>query len=331
MNSTAKLEIFLWLAQKQAERNSQAQTGAGNLLPEIESPESESNETGATEIRAESLAGVFEQLGETEIKKLRRLIEDFGSKSDAEKQRWSAKIETSIGANERFIDKNVHPSHIEAALRRETVAVRKIIEQFPNDLRNQEQTVAENKQFRAVKQTARKAFARQFVSLRQIKEPTAFDRLDGTELARLVRWAGIKEIAFACAQIEAVETVAAFLRRFSAEDARQIAAQLRSLPKVSVERLDFAENLVQTAFAEEENSSTMLDWRGIRLVCILLCNASPERLTYARQKFPVEFGAQLAEIIESACRETPAPLQTGVRAEIEQLAETVLETKARAR
>ena len=331
MNSAAKLEIFLCLAQKRAARKTLAQNGGADLLPEIESPANELPESELKEPRAEeNLAAVFEQLGETEIGKLRRLLGDFARKPEAEKQKWLSKIESGIGADENFVDKNVHRSHIEAALQRETLAVRKIIEQFPNDLKNGE-PAAENKRFSVVKQTARKAFARQFVSLRDIKKPMAFDRLDGGELARLVRWAGIKEIAFACAQIEAVETVAAFLRRFSAEDARQIAAQLRSLPKVSAERLDFAENLVQTAFAEEENSSAMLDWLGIRLVGILLCNAPPERVAYARQKFPFEFGTQLAEIIEAPCTETPAPLQTGIRAEIEQLAETVLETRTRAR
>lgn len=273
------------------------------------------------------------QLPTPEMEKIERLQSDYRGKSEAEKQKWLAQMEDFIGCDEPQVDGNVHWSHVEAALKNETAAIRKII--VPSLASAHRNRFIENlketgdlRRRAALEKIIRTNFAEQFVAFRNLPDTTTFDRLSGASLARLVRVAGIREVALACVRIEAVETVGAFLRRFAAEDARQIAAQLNNFSKVPNERLLFAENLVQAALELEPQPSSMLDLLGIQLIGLLLCRAAPERIAYAKQKLPLEAAPKLNEIIETQCRETPVELQNTIGAEIERLAETIAKTKS---
>jgi hypothetical protein len=303
---TQKNEIFLLLALRQIARQNTV-TDAGETLMEADFP------------------ALFEQLNKKEAANLRGLLAKYQKKNAAEKTAWREKIRSLIGADEEFIDETIHRSHIENALRKEIPAIRKIID---DALSNPKTSAPQNQNRNLLEKNIRRAFAAQFVSLGEIENASAFDRLSGVEFARLIRRAGVHEVSIACLKIEAVESVAAFIRIFPAEDARMIAAQLGNMPEVSEERIAFAENLVRTAFEIEPNPSAMLDWLGIWLTGVLLCRSSRARIGYTQQKLPLEFAPRLAEIIEKNCGETPLEMQSVIGVEIERLAATIAETDA---
>ena len=312
-----KLEIFLLLALRQA-------------------AQSDSSEPEEDEQLEKAFAAVAEQLPAAQAKKFERMQADFENKSEEEKQKRLEQIEKSIGNDEFLIDETVHWSHIETALEKENLFVRKIAvnsispvhqKYFKQNTANkpEEKTPARKHLERNIRLT----FIKQFVALRDLSDVGDFDRLNGAHLVRLIRLAGIREVAMACAEIEAVESVTAFLRRFAAEDARAIATHLRGLPKVSPERLSFAEDLVQTALKRDLQPSAMLDWLGMRLIGVVLCNAGEKKINYTEQKLPLEVKPKLSEMIDAQCRKTPDKLQSEIGKGIDQLAETIWKQAAK--
>lgn len=330
-NSAKRLEVLLWLAVRQL---SVSEIGANTA---DETPDSQESSGKIDETK---LPVLFKQLNKGETEKLKSLLADYNNKNAAEQENWKKNMRAFVGSDNGFLEESLHWSHIGEALKKEPPAIRKIIyEALPKSDREPLKSVLEFEKdaaskseikqkdtFNLVSKAIQRAFARQFKTLSDLQKPTAFDRLDGTQMVRLIRLAGIREVTFACARIEAVETVAAFLKRFPAEAARAIAAQLNNLPRISDERLSFAENLVQNALEIEPQPSAMLDLLGIWLIGIRICNSPSARIVYTQQKLPREFAPELPEIIENQCKKTPAGLQKEVSAEIEQLAETIIKT-----
>ena len=135
----------------------------------------------------------------------------------------------------------------------------------------------------------RRVFLSHFITLADVERPTPLDFFSGAELARLVRLLGVRETALACRSIAAVESVAAFLKRFAPEDARAIAAHLRRLTNVEPWRVAYAGQLVQEALRAEPDPGAMLDRTGLRLLAAALSGrARRASLLYAAQKLPVE-------------------------------------------
>lgn len=313
-DSPKKLEIFLLLA---AERSARIDLTVKN---------DESN------FPDDIFRALAEQLSPSDSEKFDRLHTEYKRRNENEKREWGIRIKEFIGCDVPQVDGNVHWSHVEDALKNETGAIRNIVASaLASAHRNRFTEKSENKnnlpRRAPLEKIIRKKFADRFVSFRNLPEATAFDSLSGASLARLVRIAGVREVALACIRIEAVEAVGAFLRRFEAEDARSIAAQLNGFSKMTEERLLFAENLVQAALEIEPQPSAMLDLLGIQLIGLLLCRAAPERIRYAKQKLPLEAAPKLLEIIETR-RRTPADLQKTIGAEIERLAEAIAKTKS---
>ena len=312
-----KLEIFLLLALRQA--------------AQFDSPEPEEAEQFER-----AFAAVAEQLPTAKAKQFEQIHADFENKSDEEKQKWCKQIEKSIGSDEFLIDETVHWSHIEAALEKENSLIQKIAvnavspvhqKHFKQNTANKPEEKASAREH--LERNIRRTFIKQFIALRDLSDVSDFDRLNGAHLVRLIRLAGIREVAMACAEIEAVESVTAFLRRFAAEDARAIATHLRGLPKVSPERLSFAEDLVQTALKRDLQPSAMLDWLGMRLIGVVLCNAGEKKINYTEQKLPLEVKPKLSEMIDAQCRKTPGKLQSEISKGIDQLAETIWKQAAK--
>ncbi len=304
-----KLEIFLALAHRLAAARTSAAKNRPEMTAETEKA-SNADDTSATS-SGDFFSAINEQLTEAEAAAFERLESNYQAKTDAEKAEWRELLLRKIGTDEQLIDGTVHPSRVADALGRENAAVRKIVGKKYGDALS------------PLEKTVRRAFAGQFVALRDLTKPTAFDYLGGGELARLIRLAGIREVALACVRIEAVEAVAAFLRTFPAEDARAVAAQLNGLRNSSETRLDFAENLVQTALEIEPQPAAMLDSLGIRLLGIALCGSAAARIRYINQKMPLEAAGKLPELIGEECRRTPDDWQRKINIEIERLAATL--------
>lgn len=308
-HSLDRLEIFLALAVK---------SGAAENVSTKES-------------EVEDYPAIFAYLSEKESEKFKRLQANYQEKTETEKAEWQTAVLKKIGMDEQLIDETVHWSYVNEALQKEIPAVQKIIFDFLsvehrkaiNSSTGKHKENSRKPRMSALDKTIRRTFAKQFIALRDLPQPSAFDRLSGAQLARLIRLTGIREVALACLQIEAVELVAAFLRRFSTEDTQAIAAQLNTLPKMSEERLDFAQNLVQTMIEIEPEPSAMLDLLGIHLVAANLCDSSEKRVVYTNQKLPLEVAAQLPELIDEQKIETPKDLRHEINQEIEQTAQTI--------
>ena len=329
-----RIEIFLALAIRRIERS--------NFKPELFNIESapvladESTEPPIIEL-PDQMPALFNYLNEAEKEKLVRLWRDYQSKTETEKIEWRARVFKKIGTDEQFIDEQIHKSHIVAALEKEPAGIQRIVRRLlaPDfDASAIESNAATkngknplSKNTLSLERTVRRRFAGQFVALRDLKKITAFDRLSGAQMARLIRLNGIREVATACVRIEAVEAVAAFLRIFSAEDAQAVAAQLNALPTLDEARLSFAETIVQATLEDEPQPSAMLDWLGIRLLATFLCDADESRVRCAKQKLPLELAPRLTEIINEQRRETDAYLRKQIADEIERLAETLVRPK----
>ena len=308
-----KLKIFLALA---------CQSSATEICTAKDSaPENVENQSDAKDVSDASPNDFFspikKHLTNAEAAEFERLAANYQNKTEKEKAEWRGAVLRKIGNDEQLIDETVHPSHVNDALRREIPAVRKIVEKESSDAVS------------PLEKNVRRAFAKQFIARRDLPKPTAFDFLNGAELARLIRLAGIREVALACVRIEAVEAVAAFLRTFPAEDARAVAAQLNGLRDSSEERLVVAETQVQTALEIEPQPTAMLDALGICLLGIALCGSTDERVRYTNQKLPLEAIEKLPEIIAEQCRRTPVDLQRKINVEVERLAVTIAGTNLR--
>lgn len=333
-NSSKRLEILLWFALRQMSKPQIQPTKKSEIL-DLTATDESPKEPANTEMPT-----LFKQLNRSEIDKLKNLLVEYSEKSAVEKENWKKRIQYFVGTDGSFLDENLHWSHIEEPLKHEPLAVRKIIfNALPETDRNHLKSILNieidqpseanerKSKLGLIEQYVQKAFAKQFTNLHDLQNPTAFDRLDGTQTVRLIRLTGIREVTFACARIEAVETLAAFLKRFPAEAARAIATQLNNLPKTSGERLLFAENLVQIALESELRPSAMLDLLGVWLIGIGVCESPVNRISYTQQKLPKEFAPELSEIIDTQCRRTPPELQKQISEEIEQLARVILKTK----
>lgn len=310
-----KLEVFLLLAL----RRESVFSSTENI-----------RDTAENDFSDEFFAAFKTHLPAPQLETLDRMRADYRKKSEAEKKKWQSRVASSVGSDELFLDPHIHRSHIDDALRGETAAVAEIVHAgMPPDSRNranQKRDAADrgkSPRRDSLEKHVRRTFAAQFVARRNLSAPTAFDNLSGAHLARLIRVAGVQEVASACVRIDAVEAVASFLRRFSAEDARAIAAQLSALPPTSSERLLFAENLVQAALELELKPSAMLDLLGLWLIGIALCAAPPERVRYTEQKLPLEVEPKLSVTVETQRRKTPIAMQREINRQVERLAETI--------
>ncbi len=204
------------------------------------------------------------------------------------------------------LDEHLHHSHVTEALRGEPERVRRlVVSHLPPalaaacanalGLAEQDARAAQAESEREagpepeVVAVVRRVFLSHFITLADVERPTALDSLSGAELARLVRLLGVRETALACRGIEAVEAVAAFLKRFAPEDARAVAAHIRTLTDVEPRRVARAGQRVQEALRAEPDPGAMLDRTGLRLLASALSGrARRASLRYAAQKLPVE-------------------------------------------
>ncbi|MET0622011.1 MAG: hypothetical protein ABW250_03425 [Pyrinomonadaceae bacterium] len=218
------------------------------------------------------------------------------------------------------LDEHLHHSHVTEALRGEPERVRRlVVSHLPPalaaacaaelGLAEQDAPAAEREAGPQPEVVAvvRRVFLSHFITLSDVERPTALDSLSGAELARLVRLLGVRETALACRGIEAVEAVAAFLKRFAPEDARAVAAHIRTLTDVEPRRVARAGQRVQEALRAEPDPGAMLDRVGLRLLAAALSGrARRAGLRYAAQKLPVEAARWLRLMAATgAATETP--------------------------
>lgn len=224
------------------------------------------------------------------------------------------------------LDEHLHHSHVTEALRGEPERVRRlVVSHLPpalaaacTDGLGLSEQDARGSQAEAEREAGpepevvavvRRVFLSNFITLADVERPTALDLLSGAELARLVRLLGVRETALACRGIEAVEAVAAFLKRFAPEDARAVAAHIRTLTNVEPWRVARAGQRVQEALRAEPDPGAMLDRTGLRLLAAALSGrARRASLRYAAQKLPVEAARWLRLMASAGATSEASPI-----------------------
>lgn len=201
------------------------------------------------------------------------------------------------------LDEHLHHTHVAEALRGEPGRVRRlVVAHIPPALAaacarslgmSAEEARADAEGERGaspeVVAVVRRVFLSHFITLSDVERPTPLDFFSGAELARLVRLLGVRETALACRGIAAVEAVAAFLKRFSPEDASAVALHIKSMTNVEPWRVALAGQHVQEALRAEPEPAAMLDRTGLRMLATALSGrARRASLRYAAQKLPVE-------------------------------------------
>lgn len=248
------------------------------------------------------------------------------------------------------LDEHVHPSHVVEVLREEPRRVQVLILRYlPRMLAAMSAValditleVGEEKQ-RLDKQLAdtnasrdaealdvvpapqvvaviRRMFLSHFVAADALRNPAALDLLPGIELARLVRLLGARETAVACRGIPAVEAVAAFLRRFSTEDAQAVAAHLAALTNIDPARIAFAEQLAHTALSAGQEPRVMINHAGMTLLAMAMVERDGSVRRYTEQKLPVEATNGLRQLIDEWSAYTDREMLRRVAKEVEALA-----------
>lgn len=226
------------------------------------------------------------------------------------------------------LDEHVHTSHIVEALREEPVHVQLlVINHLPRQLIMETMAALRLPSTMRIQplppeimRIVRRIFLSHFVSLDQLQTPAHTDLLSGAELARLVRLLGVRETAIACRGIAAVESVASFLRRFPAEDARAIATHLTTLTKIESHRVAFAGRQVEEALRVEPEPGAMLDRIGMRLLALCFVDGGAERLRYTAQKLPLEAARALEMMVQECCRQDEREMMRHLADETEMLA-----------
>ena len=244
------------------------------------------------------------------------------------------------------LDEHIHPSQIAEALKREPVRIQSLV------LRNLPVELAEpaaqalsvvpandhcsttvecttetvhSPEFDEETAVAavKRSFLSNFASLDVLPTPTHLDMLSGVELARLVRVLGVRQTAIACRGIAEVETVASFLRRFSAEDWRAIAMHMLAMEEIESGRVEFAERIVQPEIDQGLEGASMLDRIGLSLLAVALRERDPQSRQYIGQKLPVDASRELEAMLadDKLCGDRQIAL--GVSRDVETIAENL--------
>jgi len=304
---SVRLETLLALALSQR-WTAEVAVEAGEQLDSLTG---EANQPVASE--ENELPEPLQTLGTTDRRRCSQMLRRYAALTKQEQDHWINQRLTRIRANtperNRRLVEDIHPGQIAEALRVEPSAIQLLIlNSLPPTLgevvkkilppnwsgANGPELVPE------LAQAIRSAFFAKFVATEALEKTTPLDHLSVVELARLIRLLGVRETAIACRGISAVETVTAFLKRFSAEDAYAIVSHLAVLKTVDDQRVSFAEQLARMALGTTfDQGSAMLDRAGLALLGIALRDHDVLRKRHTAQKLPVAAARELESLLAS--------------------------------
>lgn len=321
--SSARVDMLLALVLASAARMS------GDESPHSPGPKG----TAQTRATANPL-GFAEALPEKERQEFEGRYKWYGKLQAAEQEGWLTstlgRARATSSSALAIVDENLHPTHVIEALRPETHSIRALIlKNLPPTLSAQVASALSNAE--PIKQAdersgqqrdeplekgsgkaaseapddrivavIRRTFLSRFVFAGMLRYPTPLDLFTGVELARFVRLLGVREIAIACHGSSQVESVAAFLRRFPAEDAQAISDYFQALEIVEPARLAFAERVVYSAMQLYPAPTALIDHLGVMLLALVMSEREPVMLAYTAQKLPVTIAGELLKLAEEA-------------------------------
>jgi hypothetical protein len=282
------------------------------------------------------LSRVLAELSARDRKAAVDLTRRFNRLSPVDQSQWLAtrvgRIRASLPERDRRLNEDIHPSQIIDALRNEPPRIQSIIvgslpplhrTAVAEELGVDPADSAPQPNTTKIEDIVRRAFFAQFVPIAALNDHTALDLLSSVELARLIRLLGVRETAIACKGVTAVETVTAFVKRFSAEDAHAILFHLASLKAVEQERIDFAETLVRTAIDEGSIEASTLDRVGLTLLAMVLVEADQLRRRHTAQKLPLAASRQLDQLLNTGLPQCDPETARHIIAETHSLAVTL--------
>ncbi|HLM01784.1 MAG TPA: hypothetical protein VK400_12070 [Pyrinomonadaceae bacterium] len=179
----------------------------------------------------------------------------------------------------------------------------------------------------------RRKFLSYFVALEDVYEPTAIDKFTAAELSAFVRTLGIRETATACRAISSKETLAVFLNRFDAENAREIVRYITEMEKVKQFWVILAEKLLRETWNPALEPGELLQIIGLKLLAAAMFERDETAVRYTMQKLAPSEAQRLSEYIgDTRDRISPAGAdeeKTNLykrRKTIERLAEKFIES-----
>lgn len=260
-------------------------------------------EKSAEQISVKLISESFASLSREDLESLQTRAKLFDSLSDEEQKIWQASRLDKIRRRGRpaRLDEQVNPAQITNVLRGETKAAQELILRYlPFNLGGQVAAELGSKSDSSVSSAAPKsiqkpvsekvvALVRQkflscFVTLEDISEPTAADRLSISELARFVRQLGVRETAIACRGISAKEALAVFLGKFNESDAREIVEYMTELEKIKPFWVAEADKSVRRTLESDFQMDELLQNLGLQLLAAGFVRREPAAQEYAAQK-----------------------------------------------
>lgn len=195
------------------------------------------------------------------------------------------------------LDPNVNPSHIVDILANESPAVRKVIlDALPADLSRRIALYLDLRftppdhpedDENGLRTFVFRQFVGRFTAFGDLAAPDELDRFNVDEMESFTRHLGLREIAIACRGIATKETLAAFLNRFDADDAREIVSYVTELDKIRPFWVAQADALVRKSWNAELPPATVVRKIGLKILAAGFILRDEQQLSYAAQKMPL--------------------------------------------
>lgn len=246
-------------------------------------------------------------------------------------------------ASRASLDEHLSPSHIAAALESEPARVRALVlGRLPASLAEPAASalaaggaeaagathgLAGVTPDRKILSLLESVTLSRFVTRDMLRSPSALDDLSAAEMVRLARLLGAREVALACRGVANVESVAAFIRRFPAEEARAIITYLTAPADVEPPRIAHAERLLGELLGAGTEPDALINEAGMHLLALALSGREPAAAAYALQKFPVHVERGLSRLIAEANARGDEGAARPVAAEVEFFAASLLRAR----
>lgn len=243
----------------------------------------------------ESLRG----LNVSRRERVNRRAAEIESFREIRRQRWLGRWIDNVRRRGRPIklDHNVNAEHVARILKLEPVPIRRhILSYLPADLgRDVERLLDPDFEMRPAEdesndlppeilEVVKQRFLDNFAQIESIGDANAIDELSVDELRQFIRVQGLREIAVACRGIRSREKIAAFLCRFSEDDAKTIAKFLAELDNVDAIWVSTADRTVKRLWNRRLRPHLILHKIGLELLACAFAERSNAAVQYTAQK-----------------------------------------------
>lgn len=289
------------------------------------------------------LLSQFALLRESERQSLAAQLAHYKKLSHDAQERWLARVLIGVNPDNAtdHLDPHIHPTHIAGALREEPAQIQALIlRQLPPHLADfcartlnpapvrdraknvsakssalksgggvssakLDASVPDTPHSQKLLKILRRSFQKRFVSAIQLRRPTQLDLLARTDLARLFRALGVREMAIACRGERQAANIAQIWRRFPPEDMRVFAEQMATPDEIEPRRIALAEEIIEEALSVDSDPVGVLDYTGLRMLAFVMRRREPLYVAYMLQKLPADLSNYFRRML------THAPVTTG--------------------